>query len=257
MTAYPPTPPTEHIPIIGIHHSALSQKFGVPRQPSLVSVPTYIEMLPPYNTPDAFVGIEAFSHLWIVWQFHQNQPQASFRPQVRPPRLGGNDKLGVFATRSMYRPSGLGLSVVRLTQLEVIKSNAGKQGVRLHMTGADMIDATPIIDIKPYVAYSDSISNAQCGFATSKPISKQVESSPQAKHSLQTLVTLGVINADDIGYIHELIAQDPRPAYRQSELHRQFVMRYKDVDISFMMVACQNNPADTKLLILDAILCDS
>lgn len=251
-----PSPTTlNNIPIIGIHHSPLSQKFGVPRQPSLVSVPTYIDMLPPYNTPDAFVGIEAFSHLWIMWQFHQNQTQAGFRPQVRPPRLGGNAKLGVFATRSMYRPSGLGLSVVRLKQLEVVKS--AKQGVRLHITGADMIDATPIIDIKPYVAYSDCITSAQCGFASSKPTSKPVDSSPQAKQSLQKLVTLKVINVDDIEYIHELIAQDPRPAYRQTELNRQFIMRYKRIDIIFMMVACQNNLTDTSLLILDATLCDA
>lgn len=141
-------------PIIGYHHSPLTQKFGIPRQPNLVQVSSHIEFVPPYDNVAAFEGIENYSHLWIIWQFHHNRPQANFRPQVRPPRFGGNAKMGVFATRSMYRPSPLGLSVVRLERLEVINHK-----VRLYIIGADMADGTPIFDIKPYLAFSDSITD--------------------------------------------------------------------------------------------------
>ena len=111
---------THTLPIIGYHRSPLTQKFGTPRQPNLVAIKSHIEFLPPYGDPNAFVGIENYSHLWVLWQFHHNKPQDGFRPQVRPPRFGGNDKVGVFATRSMYRPSEVGLSVVGLDKVEVI-----------------------------------------------------------------------------------------------------------------------------------------
>lgn len=229
----PLSTPTISIPIIGIHRSPLSQKFGIPRQPNLVDLPTSIELLPPYDTPDAFVGIESFSHLWISWQFHQNKPQANFRPQVRPPRLGGNKKLGVFATRSMYRPSGLGLSVVKLDRLEVKNGKA-----ILHIIGADMLDATPIIDIKPYIAYSDSLSgsvNEFAGLALEKPTNKAVQISEQAQQQFEQFIKQGLLTEADVGYICQLIAQDPRPAYRQQEVDSIFTMRYGAVDVSFTM----------------------
>ncbi|WP_151721754.1 tRNA (N6-threonylcarbamoyladenosine(37)-N6)-methyltransferase TrmO, partial [Acinetobacter ursingii] len=110
-----------NLPIIGSMHSPYREKFGIPRQPNLVQVESYIEMYEPYNDPLAFEGIEEFSHLWLIWQFHDNKHQQEFekfRPQVRPPRLGGNKKIGVFATRSMYRPAPIGLSVVQFTSIE-------------------------------------------------------------------------------------------------------------------------------------------
>lgn len=220
---------THHtVPIIGIHRSPLSQKFGTPRQPNLVNLNTHIELLPPYDTIDAFDGIDHYSHLWIVWQFHQNKPQAHFRPQVRPPRLGGNDKMGVFATRSMYRPSNLGLSVVQFSHL-------GKKGknLSLHIIGADMTDGTPIIDIKPYLPYADSLPCAKSQMTS--PATKAVIFSPTAKNFFDEQIKLGTLLDTDIAHIKELIAQDPRPAYRQGQIDRVFIMRYGDFDVEFLM----------------------
>ncbi|OAV36154.1 tRNA (N6-threonylcarbamoyladenosine(37)-N6)-methyltransferase TrmO [Moraxella catarrhalis] len=216
-------------PIIGYHHSPLTQKFGIPRQPNLVQVSSHIEFVPPYDNMAAFEGIENYSHLWIIWQFHHNRPQANFRPQVRPPRFGGNAKMGVFATRSMYRPSPLGLSVVRLERLEVINHK-----VRLYIIGADMADGTPIFDIKPYLAFSDSITDA---------ISQQIDTPSMRKTAIDTkakqvfdgLIRQGVLEDADVQIIQGLIAQDPRPAYRQDEVDTIFALRYDGVDVDFLM----------------------
>lgn len=216
-------------PIIGYHHSPLTQKFGIPRQPNLVQVSSHIEFVPPYDNVAAFEGIENYSHLWIIWQFHHNRPQANFRPQVRPPRFGGNAKMGVFATRSMYRPSPLGLSVVRLERLEVINHK-----VRLYIIGADMADGTPIFDIKPYLAFSDSITDA---------ISQQIDTPSMRKTAIDTkakqvfdgLIRQGVLEDADVQIIQGLIAQDPRPAYRQDEVCTIFALRYDGVDVDFLM----------------------
>lgn len=261
---------THVAPIIGYHRAPLSQKFGAPRQPNLVALLSVIEMLTPYDNPAAFAGLEAFSHIWLSWQFHHNyinkksvhnsekdqQTKAApaadkpaFRPQVRPPRLGGNKKLGVFASRSMYRPSGLGLSVVKLEAIEVLEGR-----VLLLISGADMIDGTPIIDIKPYVSYSDAYSDAASGFAPSAPESLIVTMSELAEQQFEALIDIEPIDwedetvaakvyslqqqliAADKVLITALIAQDPRPAYRREELNSSFVMRYKTVDISFTQI---------------------
>ncbi|EPG6772271.1 tRNA (N6-threonylcarbamoyladenosine(37)-N6)-methyltransferase TrmO, partial [Acinetobacter baumannii] len=142
------------LPIVGHMCSPFREKFGIPRQPNLVNIESYIEMVEPYNDLLAFEGIEQFSHLWLIWQFHDNKNQETatkFRPQVRPPRLGGNEKIGVFATRSMYRPAPIGLSVVRLNKVEKV----GKS-LRVYVTGSDLLNGTPILDIKPYIHYSDA-----------------------------------------------------------------------------------------------------
>ena len=246
ITAAVPLAPTStstlETPIIGTHRSPLPQKFGIPRQPNLVQIPSIIEMLAPYNTPDAFMGLEDFNHLWITWQTHHNKAQKGFRPQVRPPRLGGNNKLGVFATRSTYRPSQLGLSVVGLAGIELTD-----KGVSLHILGADMVDGTPIIDIKPYVAYSDAIQGSVSGFAPEPPVSKPVQISPKAQSQFDQLLMISTQNSlnkqhqptaltpTDVDLIQALIAQDPRPAYRQHETGSVFMMRYKRWDIGFSM----------------------
>ena len=249
-------------PIIGYHRAPLSQKFGAPRQPNLVALPSVVEMLAPFDNPAAFIGLETFSHIWLSWQFHHNfksksalkaQPSAgsSFRAQVRPPRLGGNQKIGVFASRSMYRPSNLGLSVVKLERIEIIDGR-----VLLVISGADMIDGTPIIDIKPYVAYSDAYDNAVSGFAPTMPESLVVKVTDIAQDQFEQIVNSDLLHkqatptfaatieeiqrqiiAADIDYIKALIAQDPRPAYRHDELKSHFFMRYKSVDVSFMQTA--------------------
>ena len=135
------------VPIIGYMNSPYREKFGIPRQPNLVQVESYIEMVEPYNDLLAFEGIDEFSHLWLIWQFHDNKNQQDshkFRPQVRPPRLGGNKKIGVFATRSMYRPAPMGLSVVQLKEVKKF----GKS-VCVYVTGSDLLNGTPILDINP------------------------------------------------------------------------------------------------------------
>lgn len=268
-------------PIIGYHRAPLSQKFGAPRQPNLVPLMSVIEMIAPYDVPEAFVGLEHFSHLWLSWQFHHNyvkqekvkqnktaghstehQTKQSvtestaatrFRPQVRPPRLGGNQKVGVFASRSMYRPSGLGLSVVKLERIEIIEGR-----VLLMISGADMIDATPIVDIKPYVSYSDAIVEAASGFAPAAPphievtmaesaheqlvkIIAQQQSADEANEHKSAVAAMiykrqAQLLDTDIAVIKSLIAQDPRPAYRRDEPNKRFVMRYKSVDVSFQLI---------------------
>ncbi len=259
-------------PIIGYHRAPLSQKFGAPRQPNLVALTSIIEMISPYNSPTAFVGLEAFSHIWISWQFHYNytnkdthigKADTGFRAQVRPPRLGGNQKVGVFASRSMYRPSALGLSVVKLESIEIVEGR-----VLLIISGADMIDGTPIIDIKPYVAYGDALSDAKSGFAPTVPdlleviitesayaqfmtfvdggrcdkndnkIENKSKASRAKNYSVTTLVQQiqERLLISDIEIIKALIAQDPRPAYRRAEINTPFVMRYKSVDVSFQLI---------------------
>lgn len=265
-------------PMIGYHRAPLSQKFGAPRQPNLVALTSIIEMIAPYDSPAAFAGLDAFSHIWISWQFHHNYTNkdthigkggTGFRAQVRPPRLGGNQKIGVFASRSMYRPSALGLSVVKLESIEVVEGR-----VLLIISGADMIDGTPIIDIKPYVAYSDALSDAKSGFAPTAPDLLEIIITESAYEQFMTLVDAGrcdkndndndngtenknnkkAIHAknnsvatliqqmqeqlliSDIEIIKALIAQDPRPAYRRAEINTPFVMRYKSVDVSFQLI---------------------
>lgn len=218
---------THTLPIIAYHRSPLSQKFGIPRQPNLVAVKSTIEFVSPYDHPDAFVGIENYSHLWILWQFHHNKEQAGFRPQVRPPRLGGNDKMGVFATRSMYRPSALGLSVVRLDKVELVDEK-----IRLHLIGADMADGTPIVDVKPYLPFVDGVADAK-GF--DKPCVRAVDFDEQAGQSFGKLLHNHQVKSEDWNIISELIAQDPRPAYRQNETNIICTMRYKSVDVDFFM----------------------
>lgn len=262
---------SHHVPIIGYHRAPLSQKFGAPRQPNLVALTSVIEMLAPYDTPAAFEGLEDFSHIWISWQFHHNyrdkdnqQANNGFRAQVRPPRLGGNQKIGVFASRSMYRPSALGLSVVKLERIEIVQGR-----VLLIIKGADMIDGTPIIDIKPYVAYSDVLLDAKSGFAPIAPTLLDVVITEAAYEQFMLLASVAepaeVSNNDashssiksvpksatvasmvehiqsqllisDIDAIKALIAQDPRPAYRRREKETSFIMRYKSVDVSFWLI---------------------
>ena len=285
MTCQTTAPLSKHIsPIIGYHRAPLSQKFGAPRQPNLVALTSVIEMIAPYDTPAAFIGLEDFSHIWVSWQFHHNylykdklykdklykdkqtsldnhnqqeKVDSAFRPQVRPPRLGGNQKIGVFASRSMYRPSALGLSVVKLERIEIVEGR-----VLLLISGADMIDGTPIIDIKPYVAYSDALPDAQSGFAPSAPqlldvtvtelayeqfiqiivnqiIHSETEESAQNKQPTVEAVIYKIqrqLLMSDLDTIKALIAQDPRPAYRRTEINTSFVMRYKSIDISFQLL---------------------
>ena len=222
------------MPIIGYMKSPYREKFGIPRQPNLVQVESYIEMVEPYNDLLAFEGIEEFSHLWLIWQFHENKNQQDspqFRPQVRPPRLGGNKKIGVFATRSMYRPSPMGLSVVQLKDVK----KAGKS-VRVYVTGSDLLDGTPILDIKPYIQYSDAVVDAQSGYAQEQPIRKQVVWSEQAFSQQQLFIQMKQLNQQTIDELEQILSLDPRPAYQKDET-RVYGMLFADLNVKFTVNA--------------------
>ncbi|WP_436912830.1 tRNA (N6-threonylcarbamoyladenosine(37)-N6)-methyltransferase TrmO [Acinetobacter schindleri] len=219
------------IPVIGIMKSPYKEKFGIPRQPNLVEVEAYIEMQGLYNDLLAFEGIEEFSHLWLLWQFHdnKNQENSKFRPQVRPPRLGGNQKIGVFATRSMYRPSPIGLSVVKLKEVKKV----GKT-VRVYVTGSDLLDGTPIVDIKPYIHYSDAVMEAQSGYAQEEPVRKYVVWSEQAELEREQLVQTKGLSEQVIRELAEVLSLDPRPAY-QEDPERIYGMHFADFNIKFIV----------------------
>ncbi len=230
------------VPIIGYVHTPFVEKFGVPRQPNLVDVEGVIEFVAPYDQPAAFEGLEGFSHLWLIWHFHQNrdaktssgsddpnqdQVADTFRPQIRPPRLGGNEKIGVFASRSMYRPAPLGLSAVRLERIAVLD---GK--VRLHIIGPDLVDGTPLIDIKPYIAYSDAISAAVSGFAVEAPKLHPVYWTRMALWQKHQLISQHVLTSNQLPLIERILALDPRPAY-QTDAQRDYGMSFDQVNVRF------------------------
>ena len=196
--------------VIAYAHNGHTDKFGIPRQSREESpILTRIVFEPEYNIPEALRGIEGYSHLWLLWGFSEVD---SWSPTVRPPRLGGNTRMGVFATRSPYRPNPIGLSSVRLIAVE----NGG-----LIVSGADVMDGTPIYDIKPYLSFSDSHPDAQNGFAEeTKDYGLRVE-------GVSELVSEGVWR--DIKYI---LSQDPRPAY-QDDPDREYKMDYAGYRITF------------------------
>lgn len=214
---------------IGIIHSPFKEKFGVPRQPGIApAARATLELLPPYDRDEALDGLAGFSHVWIVFVFHATADQG-WHPMVRPPRLGGNARVGVFASRSTFRPNPIGLSVVEL-------AGFGREGGKLvlHLRGADLIDGTPVLDIKPYVPYADSIPDARGGFA---------DTAPDARLAVRfTVEAEAQITAREAQYPHphprlrelivQVLAADPRPAYREDEsTERVYGMRLLDFDL--------------------------
>ncbi len=211
--------------VIGVIHSCYREKFGIPRQPGLVTSQTAtLELLQPYNRPEAVKGLEGFSHIWVSFIFH-GVAAGKWSPMVRPPRLGGNERVGVFASRSTHRPNPLGLSVVELAKVE-----SSESGVTLHLIGADLLDGTPVVDIKPYIPYVDSISEARAGFADGAPLPRlSVTFSEQAQQRLlQEAKALPQLRH----VISESLAYDPRPAYKQDGDSRGGVRLY-NFDVRF------------------------
>lgn len=204
---------------VGIIHSCFKEKFGIPRQPGIVkSATATLELLPPYNVEEALRGIEEFSHLWIIFAFHQSICE-TFLPTVRPPRLGGNTRVGVFATRSPFRPNPIGLSVVELK---------GVKGTLLELAGGDFLDGTPVLDMKPYIPYADSLPGARGGFADNAPEpANSVTFNPQAQAVLQTL------EKNQQQLILDMLSYNPRPAYQDDDPARVFGTHLFDFEVKW------------------------
>jgi tRNA-Thr(GGU) m(6)t(6)A37 methyltransferase TsaA len=225
---------------IGIIHSPFKEKFGIPRQPGLVTeVQGELELLAPYDRVEAFSGLEGYSHLWIQFVFHHALRQR-WQPTVRPPRLGGNRKVGVFASRSPFRPNPIGLSVVRL---EEIITDQG--GVRLKLSGIDLMDGTPVLDIKPYVPYVDSVADADSGFASGPPAaSLGVRFSDRAEQRLERRRDGEFLRS----LIPRLLELDPRPAYSEQEEGRVYGFRLYDFDLRWRVVGDEVEVVDLEHL---------
>ena len=214
-----------------VMHSDFPTKFGIPRQSGLAeALQSTIVFEPAYRNPEALRGIEGFSHLWILWQFSQAVRQ-DWSPTVRPPRLGGNTRMGVFATRSPFRPNAIGLSCVRLLSVE----HTQDMGTVLHIGGADLMDGTPILDIKPYIPYCDAHPEAMGGFTQDAgDYLLEVDFPENLKQRLP---------AEKQEAICQVLSHDPRPSY-QKDSDRVYGLSFAGHDIRFTV-------KDTVLTVVD------
>lgn len=208
---------------IGVIESCFKEKFAIPRQPRLVpSAEAILRLVPPYDHPDTVRGLAQFSHIWVSFIFHETAAQG-WKPTVRPPKLGGNQRVGVFATRTTFRPNPIGLSVAKLIDVDT------RHGVRLTLRGIDFLDGTPVLDIKPYLAYADALPDATNGYA-------DVGQTPL------TVVLSEVVEARLVEWrerfpllrnlILEVLAQDPRPGYADDP-EREYGMALYDFNIKW------------------------
>ena len=205
---------------VGYVRSCFKEKFAIPRQPHLAPAARgFLELVAPFDQGDAVQGLEMVSHVWLLFVFHQALEDKP-RLKVRPPRLGGNQSMGVFATRATHRPNGLGQSVVKLDKVEV---------GRLWLSGIDLLDGTPVLDIKPYVPYADIVSEATNSMASAAPALIAVEWDATAliqarAHGLR-------LSEPMIELIEQCLAQDPRPAYQTPTPERRYGAQFWDVDV--------------------------
>lgn len=209
--------------IIARIHTDFPTKFGIPRQSGLVNgIHGIIVFEPEYRNPAAFQGMEGFSHIWLIWQFSENI-RNTWSATVRPPRLGGNKHMGVFATRSSFRPNPIGLSSVRLEKIELNTS----EGPVLHVSGVDMMDGTPIYDIKPYLPYADCHPEATGGFAEAT-----------TDYALKVLIPeewLNVIPEEKREALTGILSQDPRPSYQKNDTERIYGFEFAGLEIKFQV----------------------
>ena len=210
------------IPIAHIR-SPFPEKFGIPRQSNIITgLTSTIVFTPDFRNPDALRGLDQFDYIWLVWQFSENL-RSEWSPTVRPPRLGGNKRVGVFATRSSFRPNALALSSVRLLEVQM----SSPDGPLLHVAGAALLDGTPIFDIKPYLAYTDSHPDARCGYA------------PSPSNGLLRVVCppelLNPIPAHLRQSLLDLLANDPRPSYH-NDPQRLYGMKFLSFEVKFKVV---------------------
>jgi len=218
------TPDSQHMSYsvspIGFVRSCFKEKFAIPRQPQLASAARgVLELIPPFDQPQALEGLEQVSHVWLLFLFHQAL-EAEPRLRVRPPRLGGNRMVGVFATRATHRPNGIGQSVVRLDGIEP---------GRLHLSGIDLLDGTPVLDIKPYVPYADAVIEARNDLASDSPPLIRVR---WTEASLSQARAQGLrLGEPLVELIEQCLAQDPRPAYQNPTAERRYGTRFWDVEV--------------------------
>mgnify|MGYP003302536504 CR=1 FL=1 len=209
--------------IIAKIKSDFPTKFGVPRQsglaPDLVS---YIVFEPKYRNKDALRGIEEYSHLWVLWNFSKNERE-DWSPTVRPPKLGGNERVGVFATRSPFRPSPIGLSCVKIQGIE----ESDKYGYVIQISGADMVDGTPIFDIKPYIPYTDCVVDAKGSFA-------QQKCNVRIKVEIEKCL-LDKIEKSKQKALVEVLSLDPRPGYKEDDENKVYGFEYAGKEIKFIV----------------------
>jgi tRNA-Thr(GGU) m(6)t(6)A37 methyltransferase TsaA len=220
---------------IGYVHSCYKEKFGIPRQPALIKIPATIEIEPAYSNDDAFRELETFSHIWVIFVFHGiNQVyDTNWKTMVRPPRLGGNKRVGVFASRSMFRPNPVGLSVVELESIER-KDNK----IILNIIGGDFLNQTPVLDIKPYIPYADSIDSAKGGYAVEQP-----ESKLNVRFSELVLAQIADVESRYPSLkkiIQQVLQLDPRPAYLDNKdgnknIKNEFGIKLYDFDIKWQV----------------------
>ena len=211
-----------NIQVIARMHSDFATKFGIPRQSGLAQeLRSTIVFEPEFRNADALRGIEDFSHLWIIWQFSEAVRQGWF-PTVRPPRLGGNTRMGVFATRSPFRPNNLGLSCVKLLGVE----HTAQWGTVLHVGGADLMDGTPIFDVKPYIPYADCQPDATGGFTdTAGDFLLDVDFPPELLEKLPQGKRAAAI---------QVLSHDPRPSYQKNP-ERVYGLTFAGYDIRFQV----------------------
>jgi tRNA-Thr(GGU) m(6)t(6)A37 methyltransferase TsaA len=219
---------------IAVIRTEFPEKFGIPRQSGLASsLRGRIVFNEGYKDPSALRGLESFSHLWLIWEFSSNR-HSDWHPTVRPPRLGGNATMGVFATRSPFRPNPLGLSCVELDRIEYSTA----EGPIIYVRGADLMDGTPIYDIKPYIRYADSRPDAVCGYADEIP-----QKTLEVVMSEAVRMELG----DKAEAAVEILAYDPRPSY-QNDPERVYGLSYAGYDIKFVVV--DNTLTVTELIMI-------
>ncbi len=205
---------------VGFVRSCFKEKFAIPRQPQLAPAARgVLELVAPFDQPHALEGLEQVSHVWLLFLFHQTL-EAESRLRVRPPRLGGNRMVGVFATRATHRPNGIGQSVVKLDRIEP---------GRLYLSGIDLLDGTPVLDIKPYVPYADAIPDARNGLAEDAP---NLISVRWTENSLQQALNEASRLGEPLqALIEQCLAQDPRPAYQMPTSERRYGTRLWDVEV--------------------------
>lgn len=216
--------------VIGHIESPYKEKFAIPRQPGLVQGGAgRLHLHSPFNDPNTVRGLNQFSHIWILFVFHQTM-ENGWKPLVRPPRLGGNNKMGVFATRSTFRPNPIGMSLVELKGI-TIENNQ----VVLELGSLDLVDGTPIIDIKPYLPFAEALPNASAGYAQDTPSDDmQVIFTPQVETELDTYQSQypGIKQ-----FISQVLMQDPRPAYKkQSTENRDYAVHLLNFNIRWRVI---------------------